>query len=210
MGFGARAHCKSARVIVDALVVVAHPSETSFTHAASKRAQVGLEAAGHSVTVIDLYAQQFVAAMSFAERVAYHSDSPALDPQVIAHGELLTAAQIVVFVYPTWWSGLPAVLKGWMERVMVPGVGFRFNARGKVRPGLPQVRRIVGISTYGSPRTYVTAVNDNGRRTITRAFRLSCGVRARTSWLGLYAMDTRTADERAAFLDRIERKMRSI
>ena len=53
-----------------------------------------------------------------------------------------------MFVYPTWWSGLPAILKGWLERVMVPGVGFTFDSRtGKVKPGLTHVRRIVGIST---------------------------------------------------------------
>ena len=44
---------------------------------------------------------------------------------------------MLVFVYPTWWSGLPAILKGWLERVMVPGVGFVFDEQtGKVRPGL--------------------------------------------------------------------------
>ena len=51
----------------------------------------------------------------------------------------------MVFVYPTWWSGLPAILKGWLDRVMVPGVGFRFDEQGKVKPGLHQVRRIVGL-----------------------------------------------------------------
>ncbi len=101
------------------------------------------------------------------------------------------------------------MLKGWIEKVMVPGVGFTFNERGKVRPGLPQVRRIVGISTYGSPRLYVAAMNDNGRRIITRAFRVSCGIRARTTWLGFYAMDTRSDADRAAFLARVELKMKS-
>jgi putative NADPH-quinone reductase len=115
-----------------------------------------------------------------------------------------------VFVYPTWWSSLPAVLKGWLERVMVPGVAFVFNADGKVRPGLTNVRRIVGISVYGSPRAYVKLVNDNGRRTITRALRLNTGLRTRSSWLGLYAIDNSTAPQRAAFLDRVERKMRSL
>ncbi len=117
------------------------------------------------------------------------------------------AAEILAFVYPTWWSGLPAILKGWLERVMVPGVGFVFDARGRVRPGLPQVRRLIGISTYGSPRTYVRLVNDNGRRTITRALRMSCGWRAKPMWLGLYGIDSSTVDERREFLDRVERAM---
>ena len=67
---------------------------------------------------------------------------------------------------------------------MVPGVSFRFDERtGKVKPALGNVRTIVGISTYGSPRTYVWLTNDNGRRILTRALRMSCGIRTRTRWL---------------------------
>ncbi len=116
-----------------------------------------------------------------------------------------------MFVYPTWWSGLPAILKGWLERVMVPGVGFRFDERThKVRPGLGQVRHIIGISTYGSPRSYVRLINDNGRRTLTRALRMSCGFRARPTWLGFYAIDTSTLAAREEFAARVEREMAAL
>jgi putative NADPH-quinone reductase len=121
--------------------------------------------------------------------------------------DLVTSAGILVFVYPTWWSGLPAILKGWLERVMVENVGFRFNRRRKVRPALANVRQIVGISTYGSPRLYVSAINDNGRRILTRALRLSTGWRTRRTWLALYAMDTTTVEERTAFLERIRTRV---
>ncbi len=196
---------------MQALVVLAHPCDDSFNHNIADSAVRGLERAGHSVDRIDLYADRFGAAMSIDERLAYHSGRAILDPQVADHAERLQRAEILVFVYPTWWSGLPAILKGWLERVMVPGVAFNFHERsGKVRPGLRQVRRIVGISTYGSPRTYVKLINDNGRRTLTRALRMSCGLQARTKWYALYAMDTTTDHQRARFLDRVEQRMRSI
>ncbi len=196
---------------MQALVVIAHPCDDSFNHAAARSAISGLERAGHQVELIDLYADGFRSAMSLAERLAYHSDQPVIDPQVADHVALVRSAQILVFVYPTWWSGLPAILKGWLDRVLVPGVGFRLDERtGKVRPGLGHVRRIVGISTYGSPRPYVRLVNDNGRRTLTRALRLSCGVRVRTKWLGLYAIDATDADTRSEFLDRIELRMAAL
>ncbi|MEO6653987.1 MAG: NAD(P)H-dependent oxidoreductase [Ilumatobacteraceae bacterium] len=191
-----------------ALVVTAHPCADSFAHAAAERAVAGLEAAGHHVDTIDLAASGFIAAMSLDERRAYHSDRPVIDPHVAEHVALIRAATILVLVYPTWWSGLPAILKGWLERTLVPGVGFRFDeSTGKVRPGLTHIRRIVGVSTYGSPWFAVKIVNDNGRRTITRALRLSCGVRARTTWLGLYGMDTATPADRIAFLARVEQRM---
>ncbi|HWL44385.1 MAG TPA: NAD(P)H-dependent oxidoreductase [Ilumatobacter sp.] len=190
-----------------ALVVVANPNPESFGHALAAAAVDGLRAAGHHVDVIDLYAVGFQAAMSTAERQAYHTDTPIVDPQVAEHAELVGRAELLVFVYPTWWSGLPAILKGWLERVLVPGVGFRFDTEGRVRPGLPQVRRIVGISTYGSPRAYVTAINDNGRRTLARTLRLSCGWRARPVWLGLYRMDARTDADRAEFAAHVRTRM---
>jgi NAD(P)H dehydrogenase (quinone) len=192
---------------VRALVVVANPEPASYGHALAAAAVDGLRAAGHSVDVVDLYADGFRAAMSREERAAYHTDQPILDPQVAAHATLVRSAEIVVFVYPTWWSGLPALLKGWLERVLVAGVAFRFNARGKVKPALTHVRRLVGISTYGSPRAYVALVNDNGRRTILRALRMSCGWRTRTTWLGLYAMDKRSAADRTAFLAEVTDRM---
>ena len=190
-----------------ALVVLANPNPGSYGHALAGAAVDGLHAAGHTVDLLDLYADGFVAAMSTAERRAYDTDAPILDPQVAAHAELVRRCELLVFVYPTWWSGLPAILKGWLERVMVPGVGFRFDDDGRVRPGLAHVRRLVGVSTYGSPRGYVALVNDNGRRTITRTLRMSSGWRTRTTWLGLYRMDVRSDSDREQFLARVRDRM---
>ena len=193
---------------VHAAVVIAHPCDDSFTKAIAGRVVAGLRTAGHRVDVLDLYALGFCAAMSIDEWAAYHGEQPILDPMVREHAEIVTQVDTLVFVYPTWWSGLPAILKGWLERVMVPGVGFVFDERtGKVRPGLSNVRRIVGVSTYGSPRAYVRAVNDNGRRTLTRALRISCGLRTRVTWLGMYAIDTSSEQQRADFAASVEREM---
>ena len=193
------------------LLIVAHPCADSYTHACAEAARVGLTTAGHDVDVIDLYADGFRAEMSLAERLAYESNDPVLDPMVADHGRRVLGADALVFVYPTWWSGLPAILKGWLERVMVPGVGFTFDERtGKVQPGLSNVRRIVGISTYGSPHSYVMLINDNGRRIITRALRMSCGWRTPTTWLALYAIDTASDDDRRRHLQRIESRLAAL
>jgi putative NADPH-quinone reductase len=194
-----------------ALLVVAHPCRDSYTHACAAAAARGLTRAGHSVDTIDLYADDFRAHMSRDERVAYESEHPILDPMVDDHASRLLRADAIVFVYPTWWSGLPAMLKGWLERVMVPGVGFTLDERSrKVRPGLGNVKRIVGISTYGSPWSYVKLTNDNGRRILLRALRMSCGWRTRTTWLALYAIDTADADRRHRHLVTIESRLAAL
>jgi putative NADPH-quinone reductase len=193
-----------------AVVVLTHPREQSFTRATCDAAVRGLTRAGHQVTELDLYAMSFQPAMTDAERHAYHGDNPVVDPLVAISVEALRDAEMLVFVYPTWWSGLPAMLKGWLEKSMVPGVAFVFNDDQRVRPGLTKVRHIVGISSYGSPRWYVKAINDNGRRTLMRALRLNTGVRTRTTWLPFYSADSSTPDQRAAFIERVETKLASL
>jgi NAD(P)H dehydrogenase (quinone) len=189
---------------MDVLLVCAHPVQGSFTHSVAGAAVRGFEQAGHHVTTLDLYALGFAPAMTAAEWAAYHSEQPLLDPLTAEHAELVRGAEVLAFVYPTWWSAPPAILKGWLERVLVTGVAFRFDARGKVRPALTHVRHIVGVSTYGAPWAYVKVLQDGGRRMITRALRMSCGLRTPTTWLGLYSIDTAGAAERAAFVDRVE------
>ena len=124
------------------LVVHAHPSPTSFSRALSDAAETALIGAGHAVTVLHLYEEGFRAAMSAEERRAYETPSPILDADVARHAELVRSHDALVFVYPTWWAGQPAVMKGWLERVLVPGVAFRLDPdTGRVEAGLRHVRR---------------------------------------------------------------------
>lgn len=194
------------------LVVFAHPVPTSFNGAVRDVAVAALAAAGHNVDQIDLYADGFDPRMSTDERLAYETLQPILDPRIAAYVERVRAAEGLVFVYPTWWWGLPAILKGWLERVLVPGVGFVLDpATNKVRPGLGQVRQVVGISTYGSSRIAMRIFSDAGRRTILRSVRLLAPLRScRSSWLALYAMDRIGDDERRAFLARVDHALRAL
>lgn len=192
-----------------ALVVHCHPVEGSLSSALRDAAVRGLERAGHHVTVISLAAERFDPVMGRGEWEAYMSSdgsAASVAADVEAHVAAVREAEILVFVYPTWWAGLPAQLKGWLERVMVPGVAFRLE-NGRVRPALVHVRRIVTVTTYGSPWLYVKAVNDNGRRTVQRALRLSTGWSTRRRHLGLYKMDVRDHDDRVRFVARVEKEL---
>ena len=191
-----------------ALVLLAHPDPQSFSAALAAAALRGLAAGGHEARLVDLYAQDFDPVMTRADRLAYETGTAVVDPVVAAQAEHVRWADTLVFVFPTWWSGLPAILKGWLERVLVPGVAFELDERTrKVRPTMQHVTRVVGITTYGSPRLYVTALGDGGRRTVARALRLVCGRRTRATWLGLHDIDRRTDAERRTFLAAVEAKV---
>lgn len=195
---------------MNALVVYCHPVEGSFCSAMRDAAVRGLQAAGHTVDVIDLAASQFNPVMSTSEWQTYQQGSGQI-PDGLEHDvELIKTAEIIVFVYPTWWGGLPAQLKGWLERVMLPGTAFVFNDNNKVRPGLGNIKHIHIASTFGSPWLYVRFVNDNGRRILARAFRLNTSLRTKVSTSSLYAMDTATDASRDNFLDALTKKMEKI
>jgi NAD(P)H dehydrogenase (quinone) len=194
-----------------ALVVHAHPVPGSYSHALLDAVVRGLARAGRPHDVVHLYEEGFAAAMTAAERAAYHGDDPIVSDDVARHAALVRGAEVLVFVYPTWWHGVPAVLKGWLDRVLVPGVAFRLDPEThRVRRGLTSVRRIVGVTTYGSPRWYVAVTGDAGRRTLSRTLRLCCHRFCRTTWLGLHATDASTEEQRRAFLARVEAKVAAL
>lgn len=198
-------------VDVRVLVVAAHPCEDSLNHALADRACRGLRSAGHDVHLLDLYDEGYDPVMHESEWNDYLACTydDAHQRTDAAHSRLVADAEALVFVYPTWWSSVPAMLKGWIERTLRPGLTFEV-IDGRYRPRLDRLRHIVGITTYGSSRTYVRLVNDNGRRLLTRSLPVASTARPRTAWLGLYGIDTSTAAQRAAFLDRVERRMAAL
>jgi putative NADPH-quinone reductase len=193
-----------------ALVVYCHPVEGSFCSAMRDAAVAGLMSAGHDVSVIDLAADDFDPVMSTTEWVIYNEAKGDVPPELQTYVDKLKSAQILVFVYPTYWSGMPAQLKGWLERVFMHGVAFRLNDKNKVRPSLQNISRLAVISTYGSPYWYVKCVNDNGRRVVTRALRIVTKFPTRTHRLGLYSMDRASENDRRKFIARIKKKMSKI
>ena len=158
--------------------------------------------------LLDLDRSRFLPAMTRTEREAYPTEHPIIDEDVARQADQVRRAEALVFVYPTWWAGLPAMLKGWLDRVLVSGVAFHLDpVSQRVTPRLGHVRCIVGITTYGSNPAYVHLMGDGGRRTLARTLRLVCRRRSRPRWLALYRMDTATERDRRAFLLRVRRRM---
>jgi NAD(P)H dehydrogenase (quinone) len=193
------------------LVVLAHPNPDSFSHAIVDRVVCALANREHSVSVIDLYGLDYSPALARAELAAYPTAEPAIDPMVIEHTRLIQECSTIVFVYPTWWSSMPAILKGWIDRTMLPGVAFSVDPQTlKLQPGLTSVRRLIGITTFGGPRLASFVVRDNGSKIVTRSLRAICHRRCRTTWLRMFNVDSSTIAQREKFLRRVERVTQNI
>lgn len=189
------------------LVVYCHPVAESFCAAMRDAALRGLARAGHETHLLDLYAENFDPRLSRAERIDYQ-DEVRNAASVADHVAHLEWAEGLVFVFPTWWYGLPAMLKGWFDRVWLPGVAFHMPESGKViRPGMTHIRALAGITSCGSPWWWAKWVGEPHRRIIMRGLGALCRRGGTRVWMTLYEMDTVSAQKRERHLRRIEARM---
>ncbi len=187
------------------LLVHAHPRKDSLSAALCETARVALQGAGHEVELRDLYAEGFDPVMGAEERGRYH-DVAANQLGIESHVESLRRADALLLVYPTWWYGMPAMLKGWFDRVWSPGVAFHLG-EGAITPALTNIRRIGVVTTYGSPHWLLWYIGRIDRKLISRGLRRLCARDCRVEWHALTRMDQRSRAECEAFRMRIERHL---
>jgi NAD(P)H dehydrogenase (quinone) len=186
------------------LVVYCHPVAESFAAAAHRTVLEALAEAGHEVTDADLYAEDFDPVMSRQERLDY-LNTARNERLVKRYDDQLVAAEAIVLVYPAWWYGMPAMLKGYFDRVWLPGVAFDVTPDGRVlTERLQRIRRIVVVTTYGAPWWMVRiALGDPARKLVSRAIRALCARGCRVDWYVHYNMDRATPRQLSRFLERI-------
>jgi putative NADPH-quinone reductase len=183
------------------MVVYAHPVETSFNAAIYATVTETLRQRGHEVDACDLYAEDFPAIMSREDRLLYH-EIPANRALARPWIERLEKAEALVFVFPTWVFAPPAMMKGFCEKVFVPGVAFEL-VDGKVRGALRHIKRVGGVSTYGGTRLRAFLAGDPPRKLLTRVMRAYVGPAAPISFLGCYDMNRIDTTRGKAFLDQV-------
>jgi putative NADPH-quinone reductase len=189
------------------LVVHCHPVAESFCATMRDAALKGLARAGHETRVLDLYAENFDPRLTRQERLDYQDEKKNV-ANIAEHVALIGWAEALVFVFPTWWYDMPAMLKGWLDRVWVPGIAFHMPEGGKViRPAMTHIRAIAGITSCGSPWWWMKIVGEPHRKIILRGLASLCARRCRKAWLALYEMDTSSELKRERYLMRIERRM---
>jgi NAD(P)H dehydrogenase (quinone) len=113
-------------------VILGHPHQGSFNHAIAGTVVQTLQRSGHVVRYHDLYAEGF-------DPITTHEEIPKgapLDPAIQRHCDEITEADGIVVVHPNWWGQPPAILKGWVDRVLRPGVAYEFE-EGDSGEGVP-------------------------------------------------------------------------
>lgn len=188
------------------LVVIAHPLSDSLCRTLAQVSIEALSAAGHEIKVEDLYATGFSPSLTVSERQSYYSlpfDSSLIEP----HMERLLAAEALVLVFPTWWFGFPAMLKGWFDRVWAPGVAYdHATDLGALEPRLRNLRKALVVTSLGSPWWIDRFVlRQPVKRILKTALLGTCAPACRFEMLSLYKAERLTSAQVDTFCSRIRR-----
>ncbi len=187
------------------LVLFAHPVETSFGAAIHATLVKTLRAGGHEVDDCDLNAENFDPVMTRQDRIAYH-DVEVNRVRVAPYVDRVLWAEAIVFSFPVWNMGFPAILKGFVDKVFLPGVSFNLKPNGDYVPALFNVKRLGAACTYGGDRIRTYLAGDPCRRFLTRSLIRTCAPGARCDYVAHHDMNHSTPARREAFLNEVERR----
>jgi putative NADPH-quinone reductase len=188
-------------------VILAHPDRASFNHAIARTAVAQLESNGHQVYFHDLYQENFDPLLA-GDEVSREAPLPA---EIAKHCREITAAEGIVIVHPNWWGQPPAILKGWVERVIRPGIAYEFlegDSGQGVPNGLLKARVAVVFNTSNTESEREKKVFGDPLETIWRncIFGL-CGIHSFYRRM-FEIVVTSTADQRAQWLETVKKDMR--
>ncbi len=190
-----------------ALVLFAHPCEESFGAALHENVVTTLKLKGWDVDDCDLYKEGFDPVLSTEERRGYHEEPANIEP-VADYVARVRNADALVLSFPVWNFGYPAILKGFFDRVFLPGVSFKL-VDGKVVPNLTNIKKLAAVTTYGGTRWRAFMAGDPPRKLVKRHL---WHVTRPTSlkFLALYDMNRATAADRDAFHGNVTREIGSL
>ena len=135
------------------LIVYAHPYDGSFNHAVLEAATSALDKAGRPYDVVDLYADGFDPRMP-AEELALFTEGGTLDPLVSHYQKLIEGASRIVVIAPIWWSELPAIIKGFVDKVMKQNWAYYPTATG-VKGRLTHIQQVLVLTTSTAPTWFL-------------------------------------------------------
>lgn len=186
------------------LLIHSHPVEESYGAALYRQVRESLAKGGHEVDDCNLYAEGFDPVMSRHDRMTYH-DYPNNLSLVKPYVDRLQAAEGLVIVTPVWNFGWPAMLKGYFDRVWLPGITFELKD-GRLTRKL-HIDKVAVVTTYGATRWRAFLAGDPPRKLSKRVLRVQTNPARPVKFLAHYDMNNCTPQTRAAFLDRVKREM---
>jgi NAD(P)H dehydrogenase (quinone) len=156
---------------VNHLIVYAHPNPASFSHALLEGLKATYEQAGDTVVVRDLYALGFDPVLKGEDFAAMKAGE--LPADITTEQGHVTWADAITVIYPVWWTGLPAILKGWVDRVFLYGFAYAYGEGGV--EGLLKGKKALLVSCHGTPSEYYAEMQGAMKQTSDGGIFQFCG-----------------------------------
>ncbi len=187
------------------LVIFAHPNPASFNHAVLETVVKTFTAKGHAVAVRDLYGIRFDPILAPSDFEALAKGSVRLD--VAEEQRHIQQADLLVFIHPVWWFAAPAILKGWIDRVLTLGFAFQHDEQGVT--GLLAGKKAALFCTAAAPEAAMAGVRPAMDLLFAGAILKTCGLEPILQRF-FFGVDGATNEERAAMLQQARADAESI
>lgn len=192
------------------LIVFNHPYEGSYCNAILHAVHKGLQIGGHEVDIIHLDNDRFRPAMTKADLKAFVDHQP-IDPQVIDYSERLRQADHLIFIFPIWWDIMPAMTKGFIDRVLFPGVVYDHHPRGfGLVPLLDNLKSITMITTMNKPKLmYSLLIGNLIRKAMLKSVFKAMGYK-NLRWISFTSVKRVSHEKRVRWLDNLEKQFSTL
>ncbi|MBT1707299.1 NAD(P)H-dependent oxidoreductase [Fulvivirgaceae bacterium PWU5] len=186
------------------VIVFNHPYDGSYCSAILQSVAKGLQKASHQVDLMHLDHDGFNPAMSQADLKAFVDHKP-VDPQVVDYTERIKKADHMIFIFPIWWDIMPATTKGFIDRVLSPGVAYDHHPRGfGLVPLLKNLKSITVTTTMNKPKLlYSLLIGNLIRKVMLRSVFKTMGYK-NLRWISFTSVKSVSPQKRVTWLNNLE------
>jgi len=187
-------------------IVFNHPYGGSYNNAILISVTKGLQKANHDVDLMHLDNDGFNPAMSTVDLKAFVDHKP-VDPQVIAYHKRLEKTDHLIFIFPIWWDLMPAMTKGFIDRVLYPGVVYDHHPRGfGLVPRLEKLKGVTIITTMNKPKImYSLLIGNLIKKAMLRSVFKAMGYK-NLRWISFARVKSVSEEKRKKWLVNLENK----
>jgi NAD(P)H dehydrogenase (quinone) len=191
------------------VIVFNHPYNGSYCNAILRSVTMGLQKANHEVDLIHLDKDGFNPVMTERDLKGFVDRKP-VDPKVIDYKERIDTADHLIFIFPIWWELMPAMTKGFIDKVIFPGVAYDYKPNGFMVKRWKKMKSVTLITTMNSPRLAYWLIFGNAiKRALFAGTFWKMGYKNR-KWISLNMVKFVSAEKRGKWLFKIEQRFANL
>lgn len=188
-------------------IIYNHPYDGSYCKAILEAVTKGLQKGKHEIDLIDLDKDNFNPIMSSEDLKAFRNKKP-VDPKVLEYGERLKKADHLIFIFPIWWELMPALTKGFIDRVFFPGVAYDYTNKGNtlMRPLFQKLKGVTVITTMNTPKWIYSLLFGNAiKKAMILGTFFKMGYKNR-KWISFNQVKKASQEKRVKWLNTLENR----